>query len=107
MQEQQQVKSEDAPAESSLALDITLYTLARLGMLALAVAILMFFGVPFLVSAAVGVVVVMPLSMFVFGGLRRRVAVGMAERTRHRREQRERLRAELRGERGRDDEGGL
>ncbi|MHA6805967.1 DUF4229 domain-containing protein [Salinifilum ghardaiensis] len=83
-----------------LAGDIALYTLARLGMLVVVAAVLTLLGVPFLVAAAVSVVVVMPVSMLVFGALRRRVATGIAVRKQARQARREALRAELRGEGG-------
>lgn len=80
------------------AVDIALYSLARLGLLAVLTALLLLFEVPLLVALAVAVVLAMPLSLFLFGGLRRRVAAGMAERAEQRRQRRERLRAQLRGE---------
>ncbi|WP_343231396.1 DUF4229 domain-containing protein [Saccharopolyspora ipomoeae] len=82
----------------NLARDIALYTVARFGLVAIVAALLMLAQVPVLVAIAVSVVVVMPLSLLVFGRLRRRVAIGMAERTEDRRQRREQLRAELRGD---------
>ncbi|WP_344685897.1 DUF4229 domain-containing protein [Saccharopolyspora taberi] len=96
MLEQQE---DQVTAGSTLARDVALYTVARLAMLVAATGALMLFGVPLLVAAAVAVVLVMPLSMLVFGTLRRRVAVGMAERAAERRARREELRAQLRGDR--------
>lgn len=95
--EQQQASEQEWPA-GRLAGDIALYTLARLGMLVLVAAVLVLVGVPFLVAAAVSVIAVMPLSMLVFGTLRRRVATGIAVRKQARQTRREALRAELRGE---------
>lgn len=89
---------ETSEVKPNLALDIALYTAARFGLVAIVAVLLMLAQVPVLVALAVSVVVVMPLSLLVFGGLRRRVAVGMAERTQDRRERRDRLRAQLRGE---------
>ncbi len=86
----------------SLAADIALYTVARFGLLAALAAVLVVFGVPLLVALAVAVVVAMPLSLVVFGRLRRRVAAGMAERSERRRLRKEELRAQLRGERDED-----
>ena len=80
MQEQQSVQEAAPAAETHLARDIALYTLARLALLLAVTAVITACGVPLLVAAAVSVVVVMPVSMLVFGGLRRRVATGMAER---------------------------
>lgn len=68
-------------------------------MVVVVAAALMLVRVPGLVALAVSVVVVMPLSLLVFGQLRRRVAAGMAERAADRRARREELRAQLRGER--------
>jgi ABC-type bacteriocin/lantibiotic exporter with double-glycine peptidase domain len=103
VQEQQEVgtRSEDPAGvpKPSLARDIALYTLARLSMVVVVAAALMLVRVPGLVALAVSVVVVMPLSLLVFGQLRRRVAAGMAERAADRRARREELRAQLRGER--------
>jgi hypothetical protein len=77
---------------------VTLYVLARLGMVAAVMALLMLLNVPLLVALAVGVVVALPLSLFVFRGLRARVAEGLNARGEVRRAERERLRAQLRGE---------
>lgn len=98
MQEQQERTGEDQERGSGLAQAIVLYTLARLGLLAVAIVVLALFNVPLLVAAVVSVVLVMPLSMLVFASLRRRVAGGIAQRTAQRREQRAKLRAQLRGE---------
>ncbi|SEG89936.1 Protein of unknown function [Saccharopolyspora kobensis] len=65
-------------------------------------ALLMLAKVPALVALAVSVVVVMPLSLLVFGKLRRRVAIGMAERAAERKARREELLAQLRGDRAAD-----
>ncbi|QUH05271.1 DUF4229 domain-containing protein [Saccharopolyspora erythraea] len=100
-QEDEQVTEQPG---STLARDVALYTLARLGMLAAATALLLVFQVPLLVAVAVAVVLVMPISMLVLGSLRRRVATGMAERAERRRAQRDELRAQLRGERDEDDQ---
>ncbi len=78
--------------------DVTLYVLARLGMVAVVMALLMLVNVPLLVAMAVGVVVALPLSLFLFRGMRGRVAEGLNERGAVRRAERERLRAQLRGE---------
>nr|WP_281361298.1 DUF4229 domain-containing protein [Actinopolyspora biskrensis] len=80
-----------------MAFDIALYTVARFGLLAVLAGALVLFRVPLLVALAVAVVVAMPLSLVIFPGLRRRVAAGVAERSRVRRQHKERLRAQLRG----------
>ncbi|SDJ81242.1 Protein of unknown function [Actinopolyspora mzabensis] len=90
--------AERPPRGGNLARDITLYTVARFGLLAVLAGVLVLFDVPLLVALAVSVVVAMPLSLVVFSGLRRRVATGMAERAAERAERKEQLRAQLRGE---------
>ncbi len=86
-------------ADRGLALNVTLYTVARLGMLAVIAAVLLPFGVPLLVALAVAVVVSLPLSFVVLRALRQRVAAGLAERSARRKARRAELRAQLRGER--------
>ncbi|MCI2417023.1 DUF4229 domain-containing protein [Saccharopolyspora sp. K220] len=98
MQEQRDAETPGQGSKSNLARDIALYTVLRLGMVAAVTAVLMQVA-PVLVALAVSLVVVMPLSMLVFVGPRRRVAAGMAERAAERRARREELRAQLRGER--------
>lgn len=83
-----------------LARDVTLYVLARLGLVAVVTGALMLFKVPLLPALAVGVVVALPASLFLFKGLRQRVAVGLNERQAVRRAERDKLRAELRGDEG-------
>ena len=100
MQEQLSGTAAEQARDTHLARDLVLYTLARIGVLVVAAAVLVLLNVPLLVAAAVSVVVVMPLSMLLFAGLRRRVAGGIAQRTARRREQREQLRAQLRGDSG-------
>ncbi len=102
--QEQQAASESAVSvepepKHGLARDVTLYSLARLGMLAVVAAVLVLLNVPLLVAAAVAVVVAMPLSLLVFGRLHRRVSEGMARRSEQRRARREELKAQLRGER--------
>lgn len=102
MREQQEAGSQDAERRpSTLARDLTLYTLARLGMLAVGTGVLSLFHVPLLVAIAVVLVLVLVLSLsgLVFGGLQGRVAVGLAQRSARRKAQRERLRRELRADR--------
>lgn len=77
---------------------MTLYICARLGMVAVVTAVLVLVNVPLLVALAVGVVVALPLSLFVFKGLRTRVAAGLDAKQAERRAERERLRAQLRGD---------
>jgi Protein of unknown function (DUF4229) len=79
---------------------VTFYVLARLGLVAVVAGALMFFNVPLLPALAVGVVVALPASLFLFKGLRERVAVGLNERQVARQAERDKLRAELRGDEG-------
>ena len=79
---------------------MTLYVLARLGLVAVVTGALILFKVPLLPALAVGIVVALPASLFVFKGLRERVAVGLNERQAERRAQRDKLRSELRGDEG-------
>lgn len=78
--------------------DLALYTVARLGLVAAVVAVLLLFDVPFLVSLAIAVVVGFPLGLLLFRGLNQRVTAGLAERGAEKHAAREKLRAELRGE---------
>ena len=95
-------EAEREAAAPTLARDITLYTVARFGLVAVVTALLLLTGVPLLVALAVSVIAVMPLSMLVFRKLRIRVATGIAERNETRKARREHLRAQLRGDQ--DDE---
>ncbi|MEU0877929.1 DUF4229 domain-containing protein [Lentzea sp. NPDC005914] len=83
-----------------LARDVTFYVLARLGLVAVVAGALMLVKVPLLPALAVGVVVALPASLFLFKGLRQRVAVGLNERQAVRQAERDKLRAELRGDEG-------
>jgi Flp pilus assembly protein TadB len=87
-----------AQPQGALTRDLTLYTVARLGLLAVVAGVLVVAHVPLLVALVVAVVVAMPLSLVVFRGLRARVTAGLAERGAARRAERDRLRAQLRGE---------
>jgi len=79
---------------------VTFYVLARLGLVAVVAGALMLVKVPLLPALAVGVVVALPASLFLFKGLRQRVAVGLNERQAVRQAERDKLRAELRGDEG-------
>jgi hypothetical protein len=83
---------------SHLGRDLALYTVARLGLVAVVTAVLMLFDVPFLVSLAIAVVLGFPLGLLLFRGLNNRVTGGLAERGAERHAARERLRAELKGD---------
>lgn len=83
---------------ATLARDVALYTLARLGLVAVIALLLVLARVPAAVALLLALVVSLPLSLFVFRGLRLRVNAGITEATERRRAERERLRAQLRGE---------
>ena len=85
-------------AVTRLRRDLTLYTLARLGLVAAVTAVLVIFGVPLLVSLAVAFVVGLPLGILVFRSLNQRVTAGLAERGAQREAHRAELRARLRGD---------
>ncbi|HEX6357219.1 DUF4229 domain-containing protein [Actinophytocola sp.] len=85
-------------SSSTLARDLTLYTLGRLLLVGAVTVVLVLFDVPLLVALAVAVVVGFPLGLLVFRGLNNRVTAGLAERGAERAATRDRLRAELRGE---------
>ncbi|EOM77180.1 DUF4229 domain-containing protein [Rhodococcus rhodnii] len=87
-----------------LAADILLYTLARLAIVVVVAAIIVGGGalvgvtVPLLVAAIFGVLIAMPVSMFVLGGMRRRLNAAIAGFDAQRRADREALHARLRGD---------
>lgn len=83
--------------------DLTLYLLARLGLVVLVAALLVAFaGAPPLVALIVALVASFPLGLLLFRGLNARVTAGLAVRGERRKAEKERLRAELRGDRGAD-----
>jgi hypothetical protein len=84
--------------------DLTLYTLARLGLIAAVTVVLLLFKVPLLVSLAVAIVVGFPLGILAFRSLNRRVTEGLAARGAERAAQHARLRAQLRGDEPPPDE---
>lgn len=86
-----------APSGSTLARDVVLYTLARLGLLIGVTAVLVLVGIPLVVAALLALVVALPLSVVLLRGLRARVVAGLAQRRRQRQAERDRLRAQLRG----------
>ena len=85
------------PTGAALVRDLTLYSIARLAMVAVTALLLVLAGVPVLVSILLALVVALPLSMVLLGSLRARVNAGLAELRARRRADRERLRRELRG----------
>jgi hypothetical protein len=89
--------------DSTLGRDLLLYTLVRVVLVAAVTGVLVLFDIPLLVAVAVGLVVAFPLSQLMFRGLNDRVTAGLAARGADRSAERDRLRAELRGDP--DDQG--
>jgi hypothetical protein len=87
-----------APAEPALAATLALYTLARLALLALIAGLLLLAGTPLVISLLVALIVALPLSMLVFRGLRARLDTALAVSRARRAQEREALRAGLRGD---------
>jgi hypothetical protein len=87
------------PAEGpGLVSVLVLYTLARIGLLAVVAALLVVAGTPIVIAVLVALVVALPLSLLLFRGLRTRLEVALAASRARRGEQRAALRAGLRGE---------
>lgn len=83
---------------ANLGQQVALYTLARIGLVAVVTAILTVAHVPLLVSLVIAIVVALPLAMLLFRGWSARISAGLAARSAIRRSARNALRAELRGE---------
>lgn len=95
-----------AASKGRLARDAALYSVARLLLVAVLTAVILFgaklFGVdvPLLVAALFAVLIALPLSLVVFAKLRRRVNESISGVDAQRRADKEELRAKLRGEDG-------
>ena len=76
-----------------------LYAVVRLLLVGAIAVVLTLVGLPLLLSLLVAIVAALPLSFVLFRGLRARVARETEAATAGRRERREELRAQLRGER--------
>ncbi len=74
-----------------------MYTLLRLALVAALTAVLMFF-MPLIVALLFAIIVQLPLSWLLFSGPRRRLNEAMAQASEHRRNERMRLQAALRGD---------
>jgi hypothetical protein len=86
------------PTGPALARDLLCYSAARLALVSVTALVLVFAGVPLLVSILLAVVVALPLSMVLLGSLRVRVNAGLAAVSQRRRAERDWLRQQLRGE---------
>ncbi|NMH99710.1 DUF4229 domain-containing protein [Pseudonocardia acidicola] len=84
--------------QPGLGMTLALYTLARLGLLAVLTAVLALAGIPFLLALLLALIVALPLSLVLFRGLRRRLDGALAVARERRAAEREALRARLRGE---------
>ena len=93
-------RGDPAPAGTrvGLALALVLYVGARLVLVAALAAVLVLVGLPILVALLIAIVVSLPLSLVLFRGLRARLAREIEAATADRRERREQLRAQLRGD---------
>ncbi|WP_219413192.1 DUF4229 domain-containing protein [Pseudonocardia nigra] len=90
--------SPSAGQDPGLGVTVALYTLARLGLVAVVTALLLVAGAPLVISVLVGLIVALPLSMVLFRGLRGRLDTALAAAQHRRATERDALRARLRGE---------
>jgi membrane protein implicated in regulation of membrane protease activity len=86
--------------QPGLAVTLGLYTLARLGLVAVVAALLLLAGVPLIIAVLVALIVALPLSMVLFRGLRGRLDEALAAARERRARERAALRARLRGDDG-------
>lgn len=77
---------------------LALYGLARIGLLAVVAGVLLLAGTPLVIALIVALIVALPLSMLLFRGLRGRLDAALAVARARRGEQRDALRAGLRGD---------
>ena len=87
-------ESDPAP---SLAKWLLIYSLLRIGLLVVLAAVLSLL-MPLILALLFAILLALPLSWVIFGGVRRRVNVAMANSTAQRRAERERLRSALNGQ---------
>lgn len=86
---------------ASLASQLVIYTVMRLGLVAVITVVLTFvLQIPLIVSLLLAIIMQMPLSMILFNGQRRRVTDLINVRSAVRRSQRDSLRQALRGDEG-------
>jgi hypothetical protein len=88
---------EDRPPPA-LGSAIAKYGLARAALVAVVAALLSWVGVPLWVAIIIGLLVAVPLSLMVLPTLRKDLDIALASAGQRRREQKARLRAQLRGE---------
>ena len=92
-----------APGTPGVASVLALYGLARLGLVAVIAGLLLLAGTPLVISLLVALIVALPLSMLLFRGLRARLDTALAIARARRAEERDALRAGLRGDPGSGD----
>lgn len=86
------------PSTPGTGVAIARYGAARAALVAVIAAVLTWVGVPLLVAILIGLVVALPLSLLLFSTLRKDLDNALAVSGARRREQKARLRAQLRGE---------
>jgi len=85
-------------AEPGVAVTLALYTLARIALLAVIAGLLLLAGTPLIIALLVALIVALPLSMLLFRQLRARLDAALAASRARRAQEREALRAGLRGD---------
>jgi len=88
----------DPRAERGIAATLALYTLARIALLAVIAGLLLLAGTPLIIALLVALIVALPLSMLLFRQLRARLDAALAASRARRAQEREALRAGLRGD---------
>ncbi|MQA08275.1 MAG: DUF4229 domain-containing protein [Pseudonocardiaceae bacterium] len=89
---------ETGRSTNQLRRDLTAYTLARVGLVAIITVVLVSLRVPLLVSLLIALVSGFPLALLLFHRLHVRVNAALADRAEWRKRERAKLRAQLRGE---------
>ena len=98
-------ENEKDGATGRMVRDVAVYTLARLGLVAVLTAVIFYAAhllgiteMPLVVALLFGIVLALPLGIWLLAPLRRRATAGIAEVDARRRSDREQLEARLRGE---------
>lgn len=95
-----------ATGKGTLARDVVLYSLARMLLVVVLAALILYIPrafdveIPLVIAALFGVLIALPLSLVLFASLRRRVNEGIADVDARRRADRADLEARLRGQDG-------
>lgn len=92
-----EASTESAHPRAGLAGPLVVYSLLRLGLIAILTAVLSFF-MPLIVALLFAIIVQLPLAYVLFAGPRKRVNSAMAGASAQRRAERDRLKAALSGE---------